>query len=111
MSWPWKAVRMSLRKYGPWGTARRAVATTWSLVRPRRPAAPSQFDVEFNVDTAGIIPAYRTAIDGDDLVHASGYERVYPKRFRLWMEQAGGEAVARDRTFVDIGCGKGMALL
>jgi SAM-dependent methyltransferase len=104
-------LRQSLRDCGVWGTACHAVLRgRWR--RARKTAiemAVQEFDLPYNVDTAGLISLDGLSIVSKDRRHGRRFESVLPHEFREMMLAAGD--VAPGRTFIDLGCGKGRAVL
>jgi SAM-dependent methyltransferase len=107
-------LRWSIEHRGFGGSTRAAAHWLRRKIVPQPPVVPHPFDVEHGTDTGGLIA-------GDDLAsghandrHIAGYAAVPPSRFlgmvARW--QAGNPAYALgEYCFVDLGCGKGRALL
>jgi SAM-dependent methyltransferase len=82
----------------------------------RKQAAPPQhpFDVMHGVDTSGLIPAGSLVTGHQNDAHVTAYYGVAPSILRklveLWLETAPPHPIGR-YTFVDIGAGKGRAIL
>lgn len=82
---------------------------------PPPPAPLHPFDAHFGTDTGGLIPApdLRTGAPADRFVTA--YYAVAPSILKglleLWQHQTSPPLPLERYTFVDIGCGKGRALL
>ncbi|MDP9050111.1 MAG: class I SAM-dependent methyltransferase [Acidobacteriota bacterium] len=107
-------LRWSLHHRGFSGTLNAAVK---SLCRKIQPAAAPQthpFDLENGTDTGGLIAGADLASGHASDLHIAGYAAVPPSRFRnivgRWQVSNPPHPLA-DYTFVDIGCGKGRALL
>jgi SAM-dependent methyltransferase len=97
-------VTTSLREQGVAATARRGGRRCRSrLLRARDYGREIRFDRRHGVQTRGV-RQYRGDIDG---VH--GYMPIRPRTFRRALAAAG--APAGELTFVDLGCGKGAALV
>lgn len=107
-------VRWSLHYRGLLGTTRAALrsltrksdTTTEVMVHP--------FDRHFGVDTSGLITAVHLASGHPHDLFNAGYLGVAPSRFRAivdrWMRTPPEHPIS-EYAFVDIGCGKGRALL
>jgi SAM-dependent methyltransferase len=97
---------------------RHGVATTAGLVVRRvderfqfmaHQRQERRFDREAGLETRGRIDHPETLADRPEFEHAIGYEGTTPRRFRQLMEAL---PIERSQfTFVDLGCGKGKALL
>jgi SAM-dependent methyltransferase len=107
-------VRWSLHHRGMLGTVRAAVRKL-----TRQHEAPEQvivhpFDRRYGVDTSGFVTAvHLTTGHAHDLL-GTGYCGVAPSRFRAILDrwlQTPPELPIAEYTFVDIGCGKGRALM
>ena len=77
--------------------------------------APHPFDVKYGVDTAGLVwgesldePLGKDTV-GEALYWATGYYGISPSAFTFALERL--HLPWREYTFVDVGCGKGRALL
>lgn len=118
--------RNSLKKNGVWGSVRligpfcREVLhdldpdcrrrRRWSRDRMGlREAARQEFDVPNGVDTAQIVDLESLTIESDSKLYGYRYEPILPVEFHEMMAVAGD--VAARRVFVDLGCGKGRAVL
>ncbi len=103
-------IRTALARHGVAGTATRGAAALrdWRSLR-RGSAIDAAFDREHGVDTAGIIPLDALDVTGRWVSHGNRYEATTPTLFRRALD---GLQVDLSRfTFVDIGAGKGRALL
>ncbi|HSY36147.1 MAG TPA: class I SAM-dependent methyltransferase [Acidobacteriaceae bacterium] len=109
----WRKVQWSLRQRGVMGTARQALQRTMGSRGTTKPAL-HPFDEEHGTDTSGLV-------SGGGLFSGHAHDRfsvayygVSPSRMRRavarWRETAGTGAVD-DYTFVDIGSGKGRAMM
>lgn len=107
-------LRWSMQRRGFGGTLLAAAKGLVRKLRPQPAATPHPFDLAHGTDTGGLI-------SGGDLAsgHASdrfieGYAAVPPSRFQnilaRWLASSPPHAIA-EYTFVDLGCGKGRALL
>jgi SAM-dependent methyltransferase len=71
--------------------------------------AKDDFDLLHGTDTAGIIKVYKLDSVTDSYIHSHGYEPCETGRLRKALATP---AIARENyEFVDIGCGKGRALI
>jgi SAM-dependent methyltransferase len=95
------------------------VASAPSLVRPRDLLKPASFpihpfDQAHGVDTSGLVPARHLATGHANDEHVTAYYGVAPSILRLlierWRESVPAHPIS-SYTFLDIGCGKGRALL
>ncbi|HEV2644829.1 MAG TPA: class I SAM-dependent methyltransferase [Acidobacteriaceae bacterium] len=104
----------SVRHRGASGTVRAAAHWVRRTITREAVSRPHPFDVEHGTDTGGLIAGGDLASGHTSDRHIEGYAAVPPSRFRgiLARWQAGGPAHAlADYCFVDLGCGKGRALL
>jgi predicted RNA methylase len=90
-----------------------AAIAAWGLwrgiVRPAMPPARSAFDTRHDVDTDGEIPVGRLAMPADIAAQA---ERYMPTDERLLAVAVAFAGIEPTRfSFVDLGCGKGRALI
>jgi SAM-dependent methyltransferase len=104
-------VRRSFAKRGALGTARLAVQDVGrQLVRFRRYLEETRFDRRHGVATRGMVFWTEPHVRQDAAYeHATAYGGVRPNLFRPIMSSLAIEH--QDFTFVDLGCGKGKALL
>ncbi len=74
-------------------------------------AAPHPFDVRYGVDTGGLVwgEALTESRDEDAAYWATGYYGISPSAFTFALERL--RLPWLEYTFVDVGCGKGRALL
>lgn len=112
----WRKVRWSLAQRGAWGTLR--VAAQAVLRRLRGGAAEAvavhPFDARHGVETSGLIGGGDLAAGHRHDAFITGYAGVAPSRFAAALEmwRAGlGERRVEEFSFVDLGCGKGRAVL
>jgi SAM-dependent methyltransferase len=108
----WKKFNKSVRQCGLWGATCHAVCPgRWRRARRAAiEAAVRDFDLPCNVDTGGLIPISQLNIGSENRKYGyPNYEAVLPREFHAMMRAAGD--VASGRVFVDLGCGKGRALL
>ena len=112
----WRKLRWSMAHRGLRGTARVSrAALVRRLKRQERPAvAAHPWDAEHGVETSGLLGGGTLAIGHRNDAHIVGYAGVPPSRFRAvlerWRSTLEGSALA-EFSFVDLGCGKGRALL
>ena len=110
----YRKLTRSLARRGAAGTVKVAVTdlADWADLQWRRARAESggrRFDRRYGVDTAGIIPASQLDLPASQRADASNYQPIAP--FNL---QAIVRRLAIDceiTTFIDLGAGKGRALL
>jgi SAM-dependent methyltransferase len=104
-------VRGSVARRGLTGTAKYAAVTFGHRVRRYAfYVAESAFDVWHGVDTRGIFHHDPSAVEGDPVfAHAKHYGGTYPRSFRRYIRALGIDYAKY--TFVDLGSGKGKALL
>jgi SAM-dependent methyltransferase len=109
----WRKWQWSLEQRGVWGTLR--VVLERVLSRRRRGAvAQHPFDVEHGVETSGLIGGGELAIGVANDRYSTAYHGVPPSRMRDALERwraTSGTGATEDYTFVDIGCGKGRAMM
>ncbi|MGA7155518.1 MAG: class I SAM-dependent methyltransferase [Acidobacteriaceae bacterium] len=111
----WRQVRWSLAQRGLGGTLR---VVRERVTGQRGPEAVTvhPFDVEFGVDTSGFVGAWELDGKGPNQRHSNPYYGVPPSRLRealrRWKEMVEGEGrTVGEFAFVDIGCGKGRAMM
>src|SRR6185437_1283275 len=106
--------RWSLHHRGVWGSLRQAASR---LRRPQgddAPAAIHPFDVRHALDTGGLITGAHLAPGHIHALDATAYCATPPSRFASLLDvwkPSPPERPIEEYTFVDIGCGKGRALL
>ncbi len=87
-----------------------AVWTSWrGIVRPALPPARSAFDTRHDVDTDGEIPVGQLGMPADIAVQAERYMPTDERLLAVAVAFAGIEPAGV--SFVDLGCGKGRALI
>ena len=104
-------LRWALRQRGVVGTLRMVAAR---VGRRGAPLRVHPFDVEHGVETSGLIGGGTLAADHPHAVFSTAYFGVPPSRMRGVLERwRSTEGVGRleERAFVDLGCGKGRALM
>jgi SAM-dependent methyltransferase len=107
-------LRWSIQHRGLAGTVRSAANALKRRLIPQPPAPPHPFDVVHNTDTGGLIPGGALASGHASDRHIAGYAAVPPSRFRnmiaRWQSSSPAHPLA-EYSFIDLGCGKGRALL
>lgn len=107
-------LRWSLRRRGFVGTVVAAGKSAWRRVIPPAPEKPHPFDVEHGTDTSGLIPGWELRSGHPSDLYIAGYLGVPVSGFRgmmaRWQQELSGRGVG-EFTFVDLGCGKGRAVL
>jgi SAM-dependent methyltransferase len=107
-------LRWSLHHRGVAGTLQSAGNSLSRKVSPQHASQPHPFDLENGTDTSGLISGADLASGHSSDRHIEGYAAVPPSRFRnilaRWQASIPPHALA-DYTFIDIGCGKGRAVL
>lgn len=111
----WRQVRWSLAQRGVGETLRVAMERA-SGRRESEPVPVHPFDVEFGVETSGFIGAGQMDGEGPNQRHSNPYYGVPPSRLRealdRWRVMVEGEGrEVGEFAFVDIGCGKGRAMM
>lgn len=107
-------LRWSVAVRGVSGTARLVVQRSLSRGGPRPVHAPHAFDLEHGVETSGRISGAELGGGHPHDVHTTAYLAIPPSRFYAAMVQwqaLPGTRPIEEYAFVDIGCGKGRALL
>ena len=113
----WSKIRWSLAKRGPMGTLRVLVQRVTSATQKpvtQKPAAQHPFDLEYGVDTSGLIGGGDLGVGHVHDVYITAYAGIPPSRFdrtiRRWTLTPPLDIVEH-YTFVDLGCGKGRAVM
>jgi len=108
----WSKFRWSLAKRGPLGTLRVLVQRLTSATQ--KPLSEHPFDLKYGVDTSGLIGGGDLGVGHAHDVYITGYAAVSPSRFdgtiRRWLLTPPLDKL-ENYTFVDLGCGKGRALM
>jgi SAM-dependent methyltransferase len=103
-------LRRALRRYGVKGSAREAAGLVRSApARRRAQRADRDFDRRLGVETSGIVRLHELAFESEHKELGARYQATSPDAFARTMQEVdlgGGEL-----TFVDLGAGKGRALL
>jgi SAM-dependent methyltransferase len=109
----WRQVRWSVAQRGLWGMLR-VMASRGFNRKGASAVVVHPFDEEFGVETSGLIGGGELAGGGVNDRYNTAYHGAPPARFRealkRWEETPGTGAVG-EYTFVDMGCGKGRAVL
>jgi SAM-dependent methyltransferase len=108
-----KRVRWSLAHRGVAGTVRSALMSLRRRLR-RQGVAVHPFDVEHGTDTGGLIPGSELGVGHRHDLFIAGYAGVPPSGFRaaiLRWQSLGTRYPIEEYTFLDLGCGKGRAVL
>ena len=108
-----KHVRWSLAHRGVAGTVRSAWMSLGRRLR-RQAVVVHPFDVEHGTDTGGLIPGSELGIGHRHDLFIAGYAGVPPSGFRAAMarwKSLGPPHRLEEYAFVDLGCGKGRAVL
>jgi hypothetical protein len=107
-------LRWSLKHRGLAGTMQAAVKGVGRALQPKQALPPHPFDVEHGTETGGLIPGGDLASGHANDRYIEGYAAVPPSRFRnilaRWQASNPPHALA-EYIFVDLGCGKGRAVL
>lgn len=107
-----RKVRWSLTQRGLIGTVRFALGRLRSTDNGKPKIHP--FDQRYGVETSGLIGGAELATGHAHDLYNTAYYGMSPSRFEgaieLW-KSLGPKAAAESYTFVDVGCGKGRAVL
>jgi SAM-dependent methyltransferase len=107
-------LRWSIHHRGIAGTLQAAANNLSRKVGPQHAPQAHPFDLENGADTGGLITGADLASGHSSDRHIEGYAAVPPSRFRnmlaRWQASNPPHALA-EYTFIDIGCGKGRALM
>ena len=105
-----RRINRKMRQIGLIGTVRFTIQQLASLLlRPHQSSGPDIFDSKYGTDTARIVGAWALDIPHDKLEHANRYETVAPEVFYASLSEL--EIRHEEFVFIDIGSGKGRALL
>lgn len=107
----WRKLRWSVTQRGLLGTLKAAAKAL-----TRTPSTPKQhpFDQRYGTETSGLIGGGSLATGHRHDAFITGYSGVPPSRFQAALERweaTLGSGRVDDYTFIDLGCGKGRALL
>ena len=106
--------RWSLIHRGVWGTLRVAADRAMPWKKPINQQFVHPFDMQYGVDTSGLISSVKLAVGHRNDLYGTAYAGIPPSRFRHVMHRWATwppELPVEEYTFVDIGCGKGRAIL
>jgi SAM-dependent methyltransferase len=112
----WSKLRWSLAQRGVGGTLRFALLRARSLPHQADEAKPQlhPFDERYGVDTSGLIGGGELHSGHKNDVFNTAYYGMAPSRFRrlmeYWIADESHRAI-KDYNFVDLGCGKGRAVM
>ena len=113
-------LRWSIQHCGVAGTLQAAAKSIGRNLRPQTQHQPHPFDLEHGTDTGGLISGADLASGHPSDRFVEGYAAVPPSRFRnivaRWQASGAPHILApphalAEYTFVDVGCGKGRAVL
>jgi hypothetical protein len=90
------------------GLYRGTRAVLSQILRPRVPVG-TEYDARTGVDTAGNVPMWALSIDSENAHLGEPYQPTKESELRQTLGALGLRAAGY--TFIDLGCGKGMALL
>lgn len=105
-------VRWALREWGFWGAASMSLRRVWRVRKIDAMVHP--FDVEHGVETSGLIGGGALAGGDAQSAFSTAYFGVPPSRFRAALRRwraTDGVGGMGEYAFVDVGCGKGRAVL
>jgi len=112
----WSKLRWSLAQRGVGGTLRFALLRARSLPRQADETKPPlhPFDERYGVDTSGLIGGGELRSGHKNDVFNTAYYGMAPSRFQrlmeYWIADESHRAI-EDYSFVDLGCGKGRAVM
>jgi SAM-dependent methyltransferase len=106
----WRKLRWSVTQRGLPGTI---TAACQALTRRRASPAQHPFDRRYGTDTSGLIGGGALATGHPHDIYITAYAGIAPSRFEAALDLWRATITARieDYTFIDLGCGKGRALL
>lgn len=115
LSAAWHKLRWSLAHRGPSGTIRFALQRVRRLPgSPEAPAGPHPFDLRHGVDTGGLIGGGDLRSGHQHDIFNTAYYGMAPSRFvwmlEYWIADSTHPPI-NNYSFVDLGCGKGRALM
>jgi SAM-dependent methyltransferase len=111
----WSRLQWSLSQYGLAGTLRAALKRRQPQTDNRSPELQVHpFDQRYSVDTSGLINASELRSGHPHDAFNTAYYGMAPSRFRRvmqrWIADEGHPAI-ENYSFIDLGCGKGRAVL
>lgn len=89
--------------------ALRGVRTIAGELLRHRKVLGTDYDEGHGVDTAGNIPIWELAVDSENAHLGEGYQPTKEANLRATLDAL--DIAAREGTFIDLGCGKALALL
>jgi SAM-dependent methyltransferase len=104
----------SIHHRGVGGTMRAVTNSLGRRINPQPLPATHPFDLAHGTDTGGLIPGCDLASGHDSDSHIEGYAAVPPSRFRATIARWQASKAPHnldEYCFIDLGCGKGRALL
>jgi SAM-dependent methyltransferase len=107
-------VRWSVEQRGIAGTVSSAAKSAVRRLKGPEVREKHPFDVEHGVETDGLIAGHDLAVGHANDRFIAGYAAIPPSRFRGEMERwvtSGPAHAVGEYTFIDLGCGKGRAVL
>ena len=110
MSTLWRKLRWSVAQRGALVTI---TAAFRALIRRPASQAKHHFDQRYGTDTSGLIGGGSLATGHPHDIYITAYAGIAPSRFEAALDLWRATLAARieDYTFIDLGCGKGRALL
>lgn len=109
-----RTLRWSLKQRGVQGTICSAMAAVQRRRGIQTPERVHPFDQQFGTDTGGVISGGKLAVGSRNDAFITAYAGVAPSRLRAsldrWQATLGDKRM-EEFAFVDLGCGKGRALL
>jgi hypothetical protein len=107
----WRKLRWSITQRGLAGTIK---AASKALTRRSPPPVQHPFDERYGTDTSGLIGGGALTTGHPHDIYITAYAGIAPSRFEAALDRwraSIGPARVEDYTFIDLGCGKGRALL
>ncbi|HEX9199982.1 MAG TPA: class I SAM-dependent methyltransferase [Acidobacteriaceae bacterium] len=105
----WQRLARSLRNHGIGGTFDRAFRKAPVAPRPATPLPPDPFDLTHGTDTGGYISGANFAAISLSALYTTAYHGTPSTAFTQSLEHL--PIKPEDFTFIDLGCGKGRALM
>lgn len=112
----WRKVRWSLAQRGVVGTGKMALHALGRLLARRNGGNVAHpFDALHGTETGGLISGGSLAVGSRHDAHITAYAGIAPSRLRaaldMWRERLPAGEQLEAFSFVDLGCGKGRAML